>query len=121
MPGLRGELAGQGGMGAAYPQYVIYVRLRVQRRPSSGTRGRMNVAACAHTRLGQREGRMPVHEIICSHCGKEFTIDEARYADILKQVRDSEFEQQLHVLCAPGHRWESVLFRAFHNRNRSVW
>ncbi len=39
---------------------------------------------------------MPVHEIICSHCGKEFTIDEARYADILKQVRDSEFEQQLH-------------------------
>jgi len=37
-----------------------------------------------------------VHEIICPHCGKAFKIDEAGYADILKQVRDSEFEQQLH-------------------------
>ena len=34
-------------------------------------------------------------EIICPHCGKAFKIDEAGYADILKQVRDSEFEQQL--------------------------
>ena len=37
-----------------------------------------------------------MHEIICPHCGKVFKIDEAGYADILKQVRDSEFEQQLH-------------------------
>lgn len=37
-----------------------------------------------------------MHEIICPHCGKAFTIDEAGYADIVKQVRDSEFEQQLH-------------------------
>lgn len=37
-----------------------------------------------------------MHEIICPHCGKAFKIDEAGYADILKQVRDSEFEQQLH-------------------------
>jgi hypothetical protein len=37
-----------------------------------------------------------VHEIICPSCGKAFTIDEAGYADILKQVRNSEFEQQLH-------------------------
>jgi len=37
-----------------------------------------------------------VHEIICPHCGKAFKIDEAGYADILKQVRDREFEQQLH-------------------------
>jgi hypothetical protein len=37
-----------------------------------------------------------MHEIICPHCGTAFKIDEARYADILKQVRDSEFEQQLH-------------------------
>ncbi|ROH91759.1 DUF2130 domain-containing protein [Stagnimonas aquatica] len=34
-------------------------------------------------------------EIICPHCGKAFKIDEAGYADILKQVRDSEFEKQL--------------------------
>jgi hypothetical protein len=37
-----------------------------------------------------------MHEIICPHCGKAFKIDEAGYADILKQVRDSEFDQQLH-------------------------
>lgn len=37
-----------------------------------------------------------MHEIICPHCGKAFKIDEAGYADILKQVRDREFEQQLH-------------------------
>lgn len=37
-----------------------------------------------------------MREIICPHCAKAFKIDEAGYADILKQVRDSEFEQQLH-------------------------
>jgi len=37
-----------------------------------------------------------MHEIICPHCSKAFKIDEAGYADILKQVRDSAFEQQLH-------------------------
>ena len=37
-----------------------------------------------------------MHEIICPHCGEAFKIDEAGYADILKQVRDGAFEQQLH-------------------------
>jgi hypothetical protein len=37
-----------------------------------------------------------MHEIICPHCKKAFKIDEAGYADILKQVHDSEFEKQLH-------------------------
>jgi len=37
-----------------------------------------------------------MHEIICPHCKKAFKIDEAGYADILKQVRDNAFEQQLH-------------------------
>jgi hypothetical protein len=37
-----------------------------------------------------------MHEIICPHCKRAFKIDEAGYADILKQVRDHEFEQQLH-------------------------
>ncbi len=38
-----------------------------------------------------------MHEIICPHCGKAFKIDEAGYADILKQVRDSDFDTQLHA------------------------
>jgi hypothetical protein len=37
-----------------------------------------------------------MHEIICPHCKKAFKIDKAGYADILKQVRGNEFEQQLH-------------------------
>ncbi|MBN2824648.1 MAG: DUF2130 domain-containing protein [Campylobacterales bacterium] len=36
-----------------------------------------------------------MNEIICPHCGKAFKIDEAGYADILKQVRNAEFEKQL--------------------------
>jgi len=37
-----------------------------------------------------------MNEIICPHCSKAFKIDETGYTDILKQVRDSDFEQQLH-------------------------
>ncbi|MBS3974373.1 MAG: DUF2130 domain-containing protein [Actinobacteria bacterium] len=37
-----------------------------------------------------------MHEIKCPHCGKTFNIDEAGYADILKQVRDEAFDQALH-------------------------
>jgi len=37
-----------------------------------------------------------MHEINCPNCKKAFKIDEAGYADILKQVHDSEFDQQLH-------------------------
>ena len=37
-----------------------------------------------------------MHEIICPHCKKAFKIDDAGYADIQKQVRDKEFDKQLH-------------------------
>jgi hypothetical protein len=37
-----------------------------------------------------------MHEIVCPHCHKQFSIDETGYASILKQVRDTEFDQQLH-------------------------
>ena len=39
---------------------------------------------------------MSTNQIQCPHCGKSFTMDEAGYADILKQVRDKEFEDTLH-------------------------
>lgn len=38
-----------------------------------------------------------MNEIKCPHCGKTFKIDEASFAAILKQVRDSEFEKELHA------------------------
>ncbi len=36
-----------------------------------------------------------MNEIICPNCKKAFTIDEAGFADILKQVRDEEFAKAL--------------------------
>ncbi|WP_295534839.1 DUF2130 domain-containing protein [uncultured Pseudacidovorax sp.] len=37
-----------------------------------------------------------MQDILCPHCGKAFKIDESGYADILKQVRDGDFDRQLH-------------------------
>ena len=36
-----------------------------------------------------------MHDIKCPHCHKAFKIDESGYSDILKQVRDDDFEKQL--------------------------
>ena len=36
-----------------------------------------------------------MHEIICPHCNKAFKIDEAGYANILKQVRDGHLDGHL--------------------------
>jgi hypothetical protein len=37
-----------------------------------------------------------MNEIKCPSCGKAFKIDEAGFADILKQVRDGQFNDELH-------------------------
>jgi hypothetical protein len=37
-----------------------------------------------------------MNEIVCPHCKKAFKVDEAGFADILKQVRDQEFAKELH-------------------------
>ena len=36
-----------------------------------------------------------MNEIICPHCKKAFKVDEAGFADIVKQVRDHQFEEEL--------------------------
>ncbi|MEY3967669.1 MAG: hypothetical protein RL137_614, partial [Bacteroidota bacterium] len=36
-----------------------------------------------------------MNEIKCPHCQKTFNLDDAGYADILKQVRNHEFEIEL--------------------------
>jgi hypothetical protein len=36
-----------------------------------------------------------MNDIICPHCKKAFKIDEAGFSDILKQVRDHQFEEEL--------------------------
>ncbi len=37
-----------------------------------------------------------MNDIICPHCKKAFKVDEAGYADILKQVRDQQFEEEIN-------------------------
>jgi hypothetical protein len=46
---------------------------------------------------GENKGdrRPSMQEIRCPHCGKVFTVDEASYADIVKQVRDREFAAEI--------------------------
>ena len=51
--------------------------------------GALNVPQCQKSSM---------HEIICPHCKKAFKIDEAGYAEIQKQVRDSEFNKQREEL-----------------------
>ena len=36
-----------------------------------------------------------MNEIICPNCSKAFKVDEAGFADIVKQVRDHQFEEEL--------------------------
>src|SRR3990167_9595387 len=36
-----------------------------------------------------------MNDIICPNCKKTFKVDEAGFADILKQVRDHRFEEEL--------------------------
>ena len=38
-----------------------------------------------------------MNEIICPNCKKVFKVDEAGFADILKQVRDHQFEEELQM------------------------
>lgn len=37
-----------------------------------------------------------MNQIKCPHCGKEFTIDEASYSDIVSQIRNKEFQDEVH-------------------------
>jgi len=37
-----------------------------------------------------------MQDIKCPHCGKAFKVDEAGFADILKQVRDHQFDKEIH-------------------------
>lgn len=45
-----------------------------------------------------------MNEIICPNCKKAFKVDEAGYADILKQVRDHQFEEELKNRLAIAER-----------------
>ena len=37
----------------------------------------------------------PMNDIICPHCNKAFKVDESGFADILRQVRNNEFDKEI--------------------------
>ena len=37
-----------------------------------------------------------MNEIICPNCKKTFKVDEAGFADLLKQVRDHQFQEEIN-------------------------
>ncbi|WP_372754013.1 DUF2130 domain-containing protein [Mariniflexile sp.] len=51
-----------------------------------------------------------MNEIICPNCKKAFKVDEAGFADILKQVRDHQFEKELsnHLALAEKEKVSAV-------------
>jgi hypothetical protein len=60
-----------------------------------------------------------MNEIICPHCKKAFKVDEAGFADILKQVRDHQFEEELHnrLHLAEKEKESAVKLAEAHLRN----
>lgn len=52
------------------------------------------------------------NEIKCPHCGVAFTVDEANFAGILKQVRDREFEAELHTRLAEAEKTKAAEIKA---------
>ncbi len=62
-----------------------------------------------------------MNEIICPHCKKAFKIDEAGFADIVKQVRDHQFEEELqHRLNLAEREKESAVKLAEANTRNSL-
>lgn len=56
-----------------------------------------------------------MNQLKCPNCGKEFTIDEASYAEILNQVRTKEFTEEIHEKLeqiSQQHRSELALAEA---------
>ena len=63
-----------------------------------------------------------MRDIICPHCAKAFKIDESGYADIVKQVRDSEFNEQLHERLALAEQGKQNAVEPPHNAfGRHLW
>ncbi len=45
--------------------------------------------------MPERNSKIIMNEIICPNCKKAFKVDEAGFAEILKQVRNHQFEEEL--------------------------
>lgn len=61
-----------------------------------------------------------MNEIICPHCKKAFKIDEAGFADIVKQVRDHQFQEELEsrLSIAEKEKESAVKLAEAHLKNK---
>ena len=60
-----------------------------------------------------------MNEILCPHCDKAFKIDEAGYADILKQVKNTEFEKELHERLALAEKEKTSAVQLAEEKTKS--
>lgn len=60
-----------------------------------------------------------MNEIICPNCKKAFKVDEAGFADILKQVRDHQFEEELNgrLLLAEKEKQNAIKLAEANTKN----
>jgi hypothetical protein len=62
-----------------------------------------------------------MNEIICPHCKTAFKVDEAGFANILKQVRDDQFEEELQKrLALADNEKENAVMLAEANLKNSI-
>ena len=52
-----------------------------------------------------------MNEIICPHCDKAFKVDETGYANILKQVRDREFDKHVNERLIQSEKDKSLAIK----------
>jgi Asp-tRNA(Asn)/Glu-tRNA(Gln) amidotransferase C subunit len=52
-----------------------------------------------------------MNEIICTNCKKAFKVDEAGFADILKQVRDHQFQEELESRLALAENEKDKIYK----------
>ncbi len=65
-------------------------------RRSCGVRATvMRALPKTHAGFDNRAGRQVMNEIKCPNCGQVFQVDESGFADIVRQVRDQEFKQEV--------------------------
>ena len=54
-------------------------------------------------------------ELKCPHCGQAFTVDDTELSSIIKQIRDSEFEKDIHVRLEQENKRHALELKAQEN------
>ena len=54
-------------------------------------------------------------ELKCPHCGQAFTVDDTELSSIIKQIRDSEFEKDIHVRLEQENKRHELELKAQEN------